>query len=72
MTCYFRHLGKVFEKAGIVVNKENRKEIDKVIHSLVGVEYHDCPKAWKEVKRRLVEDENGFAAELRKALAGRV
>lgn len=44
MTCYFRHklMKDVFTKAGVEVTKENRQEIDRVIHSLVGVEYKDC------------------------------
>jgi len=69
MTCYFRHLNKVFEKAGIKVTNENRHEIDRVIHGIVGVEYKDCSAAWREVKKRLSEDEATFEAALKKALA---
>jgi len=69
MTCYFRHLNEVFKKAGIKVTKENRQEIDKAIHSIVGVEYKNCPAAWKEVKKRLAEDEEAFVSTLKKALA---
>jgi len=65
VTCYFRHLKQVFEKAGIDVTKENKREIDKVIHSIVGVEYKSCPAAWKEVKKRLAEDESKFVAQLK-------
>ena len=67
LTCYFRHLQDVFKKAGIEVTKENKKEIDKVIHSIVGIRYKDCPASWKEVKKRMAEDEEGFVSELRKA-----
>jgi molecular chaperone GrpE (heat shock protein) len=42
MTCYFRHLSDVFEKAGVTVTKENKKDVDIVIHSIVGVEYKNC------------------------------
>lgn len=69
MTCYFRHLQQVFEKAGLEVTKENKREIDRVIHGIVGVGYKNCPVAWREVKKRLVEDEEGFVSELRKALS---
>jgi hypothetical protein len=31
----------------------------------VGVEYKNCPAAWKEVKRRLAEDAEGFVSALR-------
>jgi len=39
MTCYFRHLQGIFEKAGIEVTKENKKEVDKVIHKIVNARY---------------------------------
>lgn len=71
MTCYFRHLREIFERAGIEVNSENRREIDKAIHTIVGVEYKNCPAAGRAVKRRLAEDEDGFVLELRKAMSGR-
>jgi hypothetical protein len=69
MTCYFRHLQEVFKKAGITVTPENRREVDRAIHNLVGIKYKNCPAAWREVKRRLSEDEEGFTSGLRKALA---
>ena len=69
MTCYFRHLQEVFQKAGIEVTKDNKREIDEVIHGIVGVEYKNCPAAWREVKKRLAEDEEAFIKELKKATA---
>ena len=69
MTCYFRHLKHVFEKAGIEVTKENKRAVDRAIHSIVGVEYKDCPAAWREVKKRIAEDEEGFVSKLREALS---
>jgi hypothetical protein len=68
MTCYFRHLEAVFEKAGINVTKDNKREIDKVIHSIVGIEYKNCSATWKEVKKRLDEDEKSFISTLKEAL----
>lgn len=68
MTCYFRHIQHIFRKAGTEVTKENRREIDSVIHELVGVEYENCPAAWKEVKKRIAEDEEGFVSELKETL----
>ena len=65
MTCYFRHLNEFFEQAGITVTKENRKDIDRAIHKIVGTEYKNCPATWKEVKKRLAEDPEGFANALR-------
>jgi hypothetical protein len=65
MTCYFRHLNEFFDQAGITVTKENREDIDRAIHKIVGVEYKNCPAAWKEVKKRLAEDAESFATALR-------
>jgi len=67
MTCYFRHLQEVLRLAGIKVTDDNKRDMDKVIHSLVGVKYKDCPAAWKAVKKRIEEDKNGFASDLKKA-----
>lgn len=67
MTCYFRHLQNVFEKAGIEVTSENKREIDRLIHGIVGVNYKNCPAAWKEVKKRIAEDEEGFVSKLKEA-----
>jgi hypothetical protein len=67
VTCYFRHLKEVFKKAGIEVTSENKKEVDKVIHGIVGVEYKNCPAAGKEVKTRIAEDEAGFVSLLKDA-----
>lgn len=69
MTCYFRHLNDVFDKAGVTVTKENKKDIDRAIHNIVGVEYKNCPAAWKEVKKRIADNEEGFVNMLRSELA---
>lgn len=65
MTCYFRHLQEVFAKAGIEVTKVNRKELDMIIHKIMLIEYKNCPATWKEVKKRLSEDEAGFVSKLK-------
>jgi hypothetical protein len=67
MTCYFRHLKKVFEKAGIEVTPQNRHEVDRIIHNIVGVNYKNCPAAWHQAKNRLAQDEAGFVPMLKKA-----
>ncbi len=69
MTCYFRHIQHLFEKAGIEVTKENRREIDKMIHNIVGVEYKNCPATWREVKQRIAEDESAFVSDLKQTVA---
>lgn len=50
MSCYFRHMDEVFKELNLEITKENKKEIDKAIHKIVGVEYKNCPDAWKRVK----------------------
>ena len=67
MTCYFRHIQDVFKKAGIEVTSKKKREIDRAIHGIVGVEYKNCSAAWREVKRRIAEDEDGFISELKEA-----
>jgi molecular chaperone GrpE (heat shock protein) len=67
VTCYFRHLQQIFEKAGIEVTKENKHEIDRVIHSIVHVQYSNCPAVWKEVKKRIRKDEDSFISALKEA-----
>ncbi len=69
MTCYFRHLQGVFKKTGIEITSENKREIDRVIHSVVGVEYKNCSAAWREVKKMIAEDEEGFVLKLKGAVA---
>ena len=71
MTCYFRHLKQVFEKACIEVTSANRKEIDRIIHNIVGVNYKNCPAAWKQVKSRILENEADFVSTLKDAWENR-
>jgi hypothetical protein len=67
MTCYFRHLKEVFKEAGIEVTPQNRQQIDRIIHDVVGVEYKNCPAAWRQVKNHLAEDETEFVLMLKNA-----
>jgi hypothetical protein len=67
MTCYFRHLGLIFTKAGITVTAENKKQLDKVIHDIVHIDYKNCPDTWCAVKYRLAEDESKFMQDLKTA-----
>ncbi len=69
MTCYFRHMSDVFDKAGVTVTKENKKDVDRVIHSIVGIDYKNCSATWKEVKKIIAEDEESFVNTLKSRLA---
>jgi hypothetical protein len=67
MTCYFRHLKEVFKETGIEVTPQNRQQIDRIIHDVVGVEYKNCSTAWRQVKQRIAEDEAKFVLMLKNA-----
>ena len=58
-------------KAGIEVTRENRKELDKIMHQLAGSSEMDCPAVWRQIKKRLAQDEAGFTAELKAAWQNR-
>jgi hypothetical protein len=65
MSCYLRRLDDVVEAAGVKLGPDNRKEVDRTIKDLLGLDY--CPDVWKEVKKRLAADEHGFIADLHEA-----
>jgi len=65
-TCYFRHIQHIFKKIGMQVTNENKREIDRAIHRILGVEYKNCPATWKELKSRLAKDEESFVSNLKK------
>ena len=68
MTCYFRHMKEIFAEIGVEITKENKKEIDRKIHNLLGVQYKDCPTTWRHIKARLAENREAFINELQTQL----
>ncbi len=50
----------IFAEIGVEPTKENKKDLDRKIHALLGVEYKNCSTTWKQVKERLAEDRTGF------------
>lgn len=54
-------------KAEIELTTENKRDIDRVIHKIVGVEYKNCSATWREVKKKITEDEDRFVANLKEA-----
>ncbi len=71
MSCYFRHMKEILEEAGVEVTKENKKDIDRVIHGLVEVGYKNCSPAWKAIKEQIkIDDEtkNSFIKTLKQEL----
>jgi hypothetical protein len=65
MTCYFRYLNNVFEKSGINITHENKKEVDRIIHTILGIEYKNCSATWKELKKRIADDQEKFVNKLK-------
>lgn len=57
MSCYFSHLKHILNEAGIEATPDNRKQIDRAIHDIVGVTYKDCPATWKKLKQEIAGDE---------------
>ena len=71
MSCYFRQLKDILAEAGVEVTPGNRKEIDRAIHKIVGVEYKDCPVAWRALKQQKSGDEQkrrDFVKKLKNAI----
>ena len=58
MSCYFRHMKDVLDEAGIKVTKENKKDVDRIIHGLADVEYKNCSPTWKGVKEHIKGDDS--------------
>lgn len=72
MSCYFRHIPDILKEAGIDVTTENKREVDRLVHSLVGVEYKDCSRAWKAVKGQKADEtlRARFIKKLKKKYSG--
>ena len=70
MSCYFRHMKDVFAEAGIEVTRENKKDLDRAIHKIAGIEYKDCPTTWRQLKAEFLADDEkraAFVSKLKKA-----
>ncbi len=73
MSCYFRHMKDVLEEAGVKVTDKNKKDVDRVIHCLVDVEYKDCSPTWKKVKEQIgknPKERERFIRKLKEGLRG--
>jgi len=73
MSCYFRHMKDVMQEVGIDITPENKKEIDGILHGIVGARYKDCPAAWKKIKEMVKGEPSqreAFIEKLRTAVKG--
>ena len=50
MSCYFRHMKDVLDEVDVEITPANKKEIDEILHGIVGVDYKNCSEAWKKIK----------------------
>lgn len=72
MSCYFRHIKDILDEAGIEIASDDKRQIDRAIHQIVGVAYKDCPAVWKRLKQQVLVDEQkrqDFIRKLRDTLA---
>jgi hypothetical protein len=72
MSCYIRHLKDLLSESGIEITADNRKQIDRTIHEIVGTTYKDCPGTWKQVKQKLASsdaEKKKFVKKLKAALS---
>jgi uncharacterized protein (DUF362 family) len=71
VSCYLRHLKGILSETGIEITPENRKNVDRAIHQLMGVEYKQCPTVWKKLKEQVLSDTRNredFISKLKQAL----
>jgi hypothetical protein len=57
VSCYFRHIKDLFQEAGLEITPDNKKDVDRAIHKMVGVDYKNCPATWKRVKAEVLSDD---------------
>lgn len=56
MSCYLRHLNGPINKAGITLEKGNRKQVDALIREWAGQSGVTCNLAWKEMKAKIASE----------------
>ena len=72
MSCHFRHLKDLLDEVGVKLTPDNKRQIDQAVHKIVGVEYKNCPVAWKTIKQQVIDDEKSrrdFIEKLKNALS---
>lgn len=59
MTCFVAHMKKkgYFELLGILVTKENAKDIEEEIAKTVGLQGEHCPAVWNKTKVWIADPE---------------
>ncbi|MFW9960642.1 MAG: hypothetical protein ACFFDV_06475 [Candidatus Thorarchaeota archaeon] len=61
---------ELFTELDIEVTKENRNQIDEIIHDMLSVDYPNSAAVWKLVRKKLDSDDaEGFKQRLKMALS---
>jgi hypothetical protein len=61
----------VLDEVGVEITPGNKKEIDRILHGIVDVEYKNCSPAWKKIKEMVKgesADRDWFVEKLKAAL----
>jgi len=61
----------VLDEVGVTITPASKKEIDRILHEIVGVPYKDCSSAWKRIKEMVKgspADREQFVGKLRNAV----
>ena len=72
MTHYFKNsrMTELFTELNIGVTKENRDQIDEIIHDMLSVDYPNSAAVWKMVRKKLDSgDAEGFKQRLKIAIS---
>ncbi len=70
MSCYFRHMKDILEETGVEITPGNKKDVDRIIHGIMEVEYKNCPPTWKAIKERVMGDEKAKRQFIKKLKEG--
>jgi predicted amino acid-binding ACT domain protein len=61
---------ELFAELGIEITKDNRDQIDEIIHDMLSVDYPNSAAAWKQVRKKLDSDDcEGFKQRLKVAIS---
>jgi hypothetical protein len=62
----------VLDEVGVTITPDNKKEIDRILHGIVDVEYKNCSPAWKKIKEMVRGEEaerDRFVKKLKAAIS---
>jgi hypothetical protein len=60
----------IFEETGIEVTPGNKKNLDRIIHGIMDVDYKNCSPTWKAIKEQILGDQKAKKQFIRKLKDG--